>query len=255
MRTVHGLPQIEFVTPFENLREMLDVSIDKYPGIRAYIFHEIKEGKENTVTKDYLQLKDDINSFAAGLISQGKVKIDGFGREHIAVIGTNSYPWVIAHNAALFGLGISVPLDKQLADHEVARLCQRGKVTVFAFDYAHLETALMVEKGNPQVHTFILLDRQDKLDEIKQDLPEIQGFGDLLTAGQPMQDLKNKFISLPIDNKEMAAIYYTSGTTAQSKGVMLSQHNIVSNIKQAVTPQGRNAGASGAARTVAGCLR
>ncbi|HZW98048.1 MAG TPA: AMP-binding protein [Bacillota bacterium] len=234
MRTVHGLPQIEFVTPFENLREMLDVSIDKYPDIPAYIFHEIKEGKENTVTKDYLQLKDDINSFAAGLISQGKVKIDGFGREHIAVIGTNSYPWVIAHNAALFGLGISVPLDKQLADHEVARLCQRGKVTVFAFDYAHLETALMVEKGNPQVHTFILLDRQDKLDEIKQDLPEIQGFGDLLTAGQPMQDLKNKFISLPIDNKEMAAIYYTSGTTAQSKGVMLSQHNIVSNIKQAV---------------------
>lgn len=234
MRTVHGLPQIEFATPFDNLREMLDVSIQKYPGVSAYIFHEMGNGEVKTVTKDYLQLKDDINSFAAGLISQGKVKIDGSGKEHIAVIGANSYPWVIVHNAALLGLGISVPLDKQLADHEVARLCQRGKVTVFAFDYAHLDTALKVEKENPQIHTYVLLDSEDKFDEAKKDLSKLLSLGNLIKTGQPMLDQKKEFMSLPIDNKVMAAIYYTSGTTSQSKGVMLSQHNIVSNIKQAV---------------------
>ncbi|HHU07519.1 MAG TPA: AMP-binding protein [Clostridiaceae bacterium] len=234
MRIVHGLPQIEFATPFEDLREMLDVSIEKYPGVPAYVFHEREDGTGSTVTKDYSQLKDDINSFAAGLISQGKVKIDGTGKEHIAVIGANSYPWVIVHNATLFGLGISVPLDKQLADHEVARLCQRGKVTVFAFDYAHLDTALMVKEENPQVHTFILLDRKDKFDEVKKELPELRSLEDLIASGQPRQDLKHEFMSLPIDNKRMAAIYFTSGTTSQSKGVMLSQHNIASNVKQAV---------------------
>ncbi len=234
MRIVKGLPQLEFTTPFTNLREMLDVSVQKYPGVPAYIFHEKEADGEKTVSKDYEQLRDDINSFAAAMLSTGKIKLDQQQKEHIAVIGANSYPWVVVHNATVFGLGIGVPLDKQLADHEVSRLCRRGKVTVFAFDYAQRDTAYLVAKENPQIHTYVLLDKPEKFDEVSDRIDHLQSFDYLLASGRHLTEKKQKFSSLPIDNHAMTAIYFTSGTTDLSKGVMLSQHNLVSNVKQGV---------------------
>ncbi len=234
MKIVKGLQQIEFETPYLNLRELLDSSIKKYPDIPAYIFHAKEGEKEITVEKSYAEFKEDINSFAAALIARRQSKKQADKVDHLAVIGANSYPWAVAHNAAIFGLGIAVPLDKQLADHEVARLCQRGKVTIFAFDYAHKETALLVAKENPQIHSFILLDRPDKLEELHDEIIGLYSYDTLISMGESLVELKKEFSLLPIKEKEMAAIFFTSGTTDQSKGVMLSQHNIVSNIKQGV---------------------
>ena len=233
MRIVKGLQQVDFATPFTNLREMLDVSVQKYPGIPAYIFHEKETDGEKTVTKDYEQLRDDINSFAAAMISAGKIKLEQQQKEHIAVIGANSYPWVIVHNATVFGLGLvflwinswQIMRSADYAKEERSQFCLRLCSTRYSISGCQGKSA----------DTYLYFAGQaEKFDEVSDRIDHLQSFDYLLASGRHLTEKKQEFRSLPIDNQAMTAIYFTSGTTALSKGVMLSQHNLVSNVKQGI---------------------
>lgn len=234
MKTITGKRQIEREGSFTNLRDILDLAVERYADYPAYIFRsDRKDEQDLSITKTYTELRDDINAFSAALIERGILNPFEGEREHISVIGANSYPWVVTYNAVLFGLGVGVPLDKQLSEPEVISLCQRGKVNVFAFDYAHRNLVSPVADGNPQIHHFILMDREDKADELKEEFPDLLVFSELVREGHSLpQEKRDRFRALPIDEKRMMAIYFTSGTTSQSKGVMLSHHNITQNVHQ-----------------------
>ncbi|NLJ94748.1 MAG: AMP-binding protein [Clostridiaceae bacterium] len=240
MKIVKGSKRIDFKTHFRDLRHILEYAKTNYNEIPAYIFHEGKQ--KTTVTKSYTELEQDIVDFAVGLADLSKLTLSQGEKPHFAVIGNNSYPWVVFHNAVLFGLGISVPLDKQLPDHEVVDLCERGKVEIFGFDYAHKSAALELVKTNSNVNTLVLFDQEDKLDELNKEIEalnsacKIYGFEEILEFGQGLgSDLKDKFRAIELPLEEMAVLSFTSGTTSTSKGVMLSHLNLVANVNQAIS--------------------
>ncbi len=241
MKIVTGKMQVDFPTPYNNLRELLDYAIKRYPENSAYIYRSTEKGNEGaSVHRSYSELREDINYLGASLAEELGLDTHAEEKAHMSVVGANSYPWVVFHNAVMFGLGISVPLDKQLADHEAVNLCLRGKVSVLAFDYSHKDMAVLLAKENPQMKGFVLLDRPDMLASVAEELRKhlagdalITSFGELIIKGTKLsQEKLDYFRTTPIDAKKMTAIYFTSGTTSQSKGVMLSQFNIIRNVQQ-----------------------
>jgi long-chain acyl-CoA synthetase len=219
MITIKGEALLPFKENFQDLREILDYAIRTYPDKAAYRFRRVPEGE--IYTKTFRDLKQDIGRFGAGLLNLGIRPKEG----RIVTIGANCYEWIIASNGALFGAGLSIPIDRQLPEQEVLLLTERSRADVFIYHKAHLPVALYVAENNPQIKYFISM-QDDGLPENRNDrFFLMQDVADSATTEQI-----EAFFNLPIERDKMASLIFTSGTTAVSKGVMLSQRNLAANV-------------------------
>ncbi|MFO7933927.1 MAG: AMP-binding protein [Bacteroidales bacterium] len=176
----------------------------------------------------YGEIKELVRQFAAGLMTIGVKKGD-----RIALLAEGRTWWVAAE-MGLFYLGaIDVPLSIQL--NEPADLIFRLK---------HSETRMIIVSSG----------QYKKIDSIRGQLPDLEKIilmdpleeykvhelymGDLMEEGKRLLEkdfdaFRKTFESVSPD--DIANICYTSGTTADPKGIMLSQNNYVANTRQALS--------------------
>ena len=202
---------------FENLKEMLQKSVEKFGDEAAFYLNgtNIEDSKKIT----YKDLLYDVNSLGTALIEMG---LKG---KRIAVIGENRYEWEIAYLAIVCGTGIVVPLDKALPENEIESLIIRSEVEAIFYSSKYDEAMAKIQKqGNTKLKYFISMDLE-KNDFNKYSQKEITEKGkELLKNGN------KQFVDCKINNEEMTIMLFTSGTTNQSKAVMLSQKNICTNV-------------------------
>ena len=203
---------------FENLKEMMKKSAEKF-GERPAFYKEGK-GLEDSKKITYNEFLDAINSLGTALVEMG---LKG---KRIAVIGENRYEWELSYLAVATGTGIIVPLDKALPENEIESLIIRSEVEAIFYSSKYDECMAKIQKkGNTKLKYFISMDLE-KNDFNKYSLKEITKKGkELLNNGN------KEFIESNINNNEMTIMLFTSGTTNQSKAVMLSQKNICTNVK------------------------
>ena len=202
---------------FENLKEMMKKSAEKF-GERPAFYKEGK-GLEDSKKITYNEFLDAINSLGTALVEMG---LKG---KRIAVIGENRYEWELSYLAVAMGTGIIVPLDKALPENEIESLIIRSEVEAIIYSSKYDESMAKIQKqGNTKLKYFISMDLE-KNDFNKYSLKEITKKGkELLNNGN------KEFIESNINNNEMTIMLFTSGTTNQSKAVMLSQKNICTNV-------------------------
>jgi long-chain acyl-CoA synthetase len=202
---------------FNNLKEMMSKSNEKFGNRPAYYVDG--NSIENARIINYREFYNDINSLGTALIEMG---LKG---KRIAVIGENRYEWEVAYLAICCGTGIVVPLDKALPDNEIESLIIRSEVEAIFYSNKYDECMAKIQKqGNSKIKYFISMDLENN-DFNKYSQKEITSKGrELIKQGN------NEFINSKIDNEEMTIMLFTSGTTNQSKAVMLSQQNICTNI-------------------------
>ena len=84
---------------------------------------------------------------------------------------------------------------------------------------------VQIKNKSTQVKIFICMDNFEKKED------DFIFIGEVIERGRKLLAEGNReFIDSKIDNEKLASLVFTSGTTASSKAVMLSQNNIASNV-------------------------
>lgn len=209
-------------TRFENIRDIISNSVKLYPNNVAFIIkHESEEKKSKEVTYQnitYTDFQNDINQLGAGLQKLG------YTNKRVAVIGKNSYEWAITYYSVINGLGVIIPLDKGLPENEIESLLLRSKADLIVFDKSYEDSInKFLENKSTSLKDAICMEKS-KYEKFKT-LDEVKKIGK-----EELEKGNTSYLDLEIDNKKMATIIFTSGTTSLSKAVMLSHYNIASNI-------------------------
>jgi long-chain acyl-CoA synthetase len=204
--------------------ELLESSVRKY-GSNTYLL-EKKTDRYQGIT--YKETQEQAFKIAAGLLALGIKKGD-----RIALLSESRADWVISELGILHTGAISVPLSIVLKE---------GADLRFRLD--HSGSRWVIVSGN----------QLDKINSIKKDLKNLEKVilldpresysGDEIYIGtvkqmgeEYLQNNYDKFIltirSVALD--DYANISYTSGTTADPKGVILSHGNYAANIEQTLS--------------------
>ena len=203
---------------YNDLREAIKDAINKYSDCIAFTIKNKFERQVKYTDITYKEFGDEINFLGTGLIKSG------LKDKKIAIIGPNSYEWVLSYVSILFGVGIVVPLDKGLPAKEIEQSIIRSNSDAIIFDEKYIDIINDIkQKNTTNIKEFICMKNVD--------IPGIKSLQQIKESGK--EDLKNgnkKFVEAKIDAEKESIILFTSGTTSLSKAVMLSHKNIVSNI-------------------------
>jgi long-chain acyl-CoA synthetase len=198
----------------KNLKEMINGSAELFENQDAYRVK--KDGEYIGIT--YKQHKEDIDALGTALTDLG---LKG---EKVAVIGENRYEWCTTFLAVVNGVGVIVPLDKELPENEIENLIVRSgaKAIIFAKKFEEI-----IKNIAEKVSTLEILINMDSYENSNKEL----SFNKLIEKGRELiKNGNNEYINTDIDNEKLAMLFFTSGTTDLAKGVMLSHKNVASDI-------------------------
>ena len=201
---------------FDNIRDIIYYSVNKYSNNIAF---KIKHQNENGFTYQditYKEFLEDVNNFGTGLFNLG---LQG---KRVAIISKNRYEWVLAYVTVMLGGMIAVPIDKDLKYDEFENSLVRSKADAIVFADKYEEDLKQIRaNGKTNIKEYICMDSSKEFKE----LSKIRDEGKKL-----LEEGNKRYLKAEIKDKELAELVFTSGTTSDSKIVMLSQYNIARNI-------------------------
>lgn len=203
-----------------NFRDIIKATVEKYPDNVAYKFKKnFKKDDECVVEKKYKEIKMEIEGFSTALLNLG------LENKKVILIGNNRYEWCVSYLAVTTGNMVIVPLDKALPDGEIKNLIETSKADAVIYEnkYADIFNKLKESKSTT-IKNFINMD-------LEKEEKGIFSFRQLVEQGIKLIENGNEeYNKIKLDDDKMSILLFTSGTTSQPKGVMLSQKNICSNV-------------------------
>ena len=182
------------VTRISSISDMLARKAREMPDNIAFRYRKGRDGVEEKTYADVYREARNASAWVRETFGQGK---------HIAIIGENSYEWLTAFFAVLTSGNVAVPIDKELPADEVAWLIDRADVEAAFISKTYSD----LTEGIEGLQTVTLKKVQEMASA---DAGDYQMY-----EPQP---------------GELACIFFTSGTSGRSKGVMLSHGNLASEI-------------------------
>ncbi|MBO5870309.1 MAG: AMP-binding protein [Clostridia bacterium] len=191
------------IKPVTDFRQLVNQSAQLYAKLPAFVL------RDRTIT--YSELEQEYKSLCTAFLNKG------YQDKRIAVVGANSYGWILTYLAAAT-VGVVVPIDKELSNEDIIEFIKAGECTaVFA------DERILTQLDCENVDKYSI--NESKKGNIS--LTTLVKEGEKLYQGG-----NNEIDTMPIDAESMSILIFTSGTTGNSKGVCLAQKNICANINQ-----------------------
>ncbi len=198
---------------------------DTYPFLMARFDDEGSPVNEfRSIT--WKQAREQVLDLARGMIALG------VGRGDTVAIVSESRPrWIIADQAIQACGAIGVPLYPTSSSEELAYMIRDSRASV-----------IFVSTGTKALEIIDIRERSEDLKDIPivvmspwkdSSQKKVYAFGDIITTGRervPLRDVEERIQR--VIPEDIVSIIYTSGTTGKPKGVVLTQHNFISNILQ-----------------------
>lgn len=230
MRVVTGNPIYKAIK-HDTIKSLIDTACESYPEMDAFIFRRVPNQAE--IHKTFAEFGDDIRSLSTFILNS-KYKGDRLG-----VVGENAYEWMLSYISILSSDSVAVPLDRMLPEEELISLLQRSETKILFYHPKHHKIMASIAKklDNGEIKLPIELfvcfyaDGLPKGETFPIDDPRFRRIEELITTGREFREKGDRSYEECFPSvDEMRILLFTSGTTSQSKGVMLTNKSIASNV-------------------------
>jgi long-chain acyl-CoA synthetase len=204
--------------------DLLENSAQKYAN-NPYLLEKKTDRYEATT---YKETKEQVYKVAAGLLALGIRKGD-----RIALISEGRTDWVISELGILYTGAVNVPLSILIKESaELKFRLEHSETRWIIISGNQIDKIKSIRKDLKNIEKVILLDPQESYEQDEIFMGDVKKMGeDYLSKNL------EKFLEImrSIGPDDYANICYTSGTTADPKGIILTHRNYTSNIEQALT--------------------
>lgn len=203
--------------------DLFEESVEKYRD-NPYIWEKLTDKYTPTT---YGETHREVIELAAGLLSLGIKKGD-----KVALLSEGRKYWVISELAILYTGAVNVPLSIKLDGNDlVFRLTHSDTQTIIVSGQQSAKIERIREQL-PEVRRIIYLDSRTSYSNNEHSINEVISRGKELLKDKPecVRESASR-----IEPSDYANISYTSGTTADPKGIILSHRNYTANVEQALT--------------------
>jgi long-chain acyl-CoA synthetase len=201
---------------------MFEQSVQTYPD--NVMMMEKRDGAYRNST--YREIHEQVLACAAGLIEYGIRKGD-----RIALISEGRNDWIIAELGILYAGAVNVPLSVKIDElSEIKFRLAHSGCRLAIVSRSQAPKVFQIKNDLADLEKIIVLDPIDRMND------DEMLFADLLERGQTyLQSNADSFAGIwqGIGPDDYANICYTSGTTADPKGIILTHRNYVVNVRQA----------------------
>ncbi len=206
------------IQKFESIREMMELAEEQAGDKIAFEYRDEKD-KNNIIKVTYKEFQKDTYYLGTALSTINMLK------NHIAIVGDNSYKWITVYLTVLKTNGVFVPIDKELPYKDMVNLLSNSDSEVLFYGEKYEKYIEQFKKDLPNIKYYIGLNREeDEENVLSYDKFKELGKKEYESGNKTYVDLEKK------DLNELRMLVYTSGTTGVAKGVMLSEHNLVSSV-------------------------
>ena len=203
------------------LNSLFNDSVEKYKD-NVCLLENQGQGYEPTT---YQEARNEVHRFAAGLLSLGIRKGDC-----LALLSEGRNKWLYSEMGILYTGAVNVPLSNRLEESSEIkfRLEHSGsRILVISGRESHKITSL--KKEIDSLDKVIYLDPRDSYEEDELFFDDVSKMGDEYLK-ENAAEFEKRWKS--IEEDDYANICYTSGTTADPKGIILSHRNYTANVEQ-----------------------
>ena len=209
----------------KTLVDLFEESVRNYPN-NTFLLE--KTSKKYTPTT-YAQVQKQVYRIGAGLQALGVQKGDT-----MALLSEGRNMWVMGELGMFYAGAVNVPLSIKLEEsNDLLFRLLHGDVKYVMVSGTQLGKIRAIKDKLTLVEKVIVFDAQQTYEEKEMSLDELLQMGDDFLSSHTEEEFLK--VARTIQNDDYATITYTSGTTADPKGVVLTHRNYTANVEQALT--------------------
>lgn len=208
----------------QTLVDLFEISVNQFPD-NTFLMEKIGSEWQHT---SFAETREAVYKLGAGLTVLGVKK-----GETIALLSEGRNAWIIGELAMFYAGAVNVPLSIKLEESNdlLFRLTHSDSKYIF-LSANQLPKIRKIKEQLPEIKKFIILDEIPEYEDREISINSVSRQGEIYLTDHREEFLK---IGQSIDNNDPATITYTSGTTADPKGVILTHRNYTANVEQSLT--------------------